>query len=190
MAAKRGLGGGKPRWEGHTAQLGLETAGIHFFTWEIELLLCISAWGSWAFITSSPAPAGRASVFKASSCAGLWDGANLLSCFSALMCKLIIRHCALIKPKWCNGFAVIEARALPGLEEGRAVSSESNPAPGEPEQGNARYEYKRAGNPVLVQEAGENVTNQKSGRIYAFLISWVMLPSVWVSRHNKLRSSG
>lgn len=67
------------------------------------------------------------------------------------MCKLIIRHCALIKPKWCNGFAVTEARALPGLGEGRAASAESNPAPGEPEQGNARYEYERAGNPVLVQ---------------------------------------
>lgn len=83
---------------------------------------CASAWGSPAFIASSGAPTGRASEFKASSCAGLWDGANLLSCFSALMCKLIIRHCALIKLKWCNGFAVIEARALPGLGEGGAVS--------------------------------------------------------------------
>lgn len=53
---------------------------------------------------------------------GFGMGPNLLSCFSALMCKLIIRHCALIKLKWCNGFAVIEARALPGLGEGGAVS--------------------------------------------------------------------
>lgn len=67
-------------------------------------------------------PRAEPPEFKASSCAGLWDGANLLSCFSALMCKLIIRHCALIKLKWCNGFAVIEARALPGLGEGGAVS--------------------------------------------------------------------
>lgn len=111
------------------AQLGLETAGIHFFTWEIKLILCTSAWGSRAFITGHPAPAGRALEFKASSQAGLWDGANLLSCFSALMCKLIIRHCALIKPKWCNGFAVTEARALPGLGEGRAASAEKQPSP-------------------------------------------------------------
>lgn len=71
--------------------------------------LCASAWGAPAFIASSSTPAGRALELKASSCTGLWDGANLLSCFSALMCKLIIRHCALIKPKWCNGFAVREA---------------------------------------------------------------------------------
>lgn len=49
---------------------------------------------------------------------GLWDGANLSSCFSALMCKLIILHCALIKPKWCNGFAVTEARAPPRWGKG------------------------------------------------------------------------
>lgn len=54
--------------------------------------------------------------------AGLCDRANLLNCFSALMCKLIICHCALIKPKWLNGFAVTEARAPLGLREGGAVS--------------------------------------------------------------------
>lgn len=113
------------------AQLRLETAGIHFLTWETELLLWTTAWGSCVFIVGCPAPAGRDSEFKAGSYAGLWDGANLLSCFNALMCKLIIRHCALIKPKWCNGFAVIEARAPPGLEEGGAASAASNPTPGE-----------------------------------------------------------
>ena len=89
---------------------------------------------------------GRASEFKASSRAGLWDGANLSSCFSALMCKLIIRHCALIKPKWCNGFAVIEARALPGLGEGGVASvCQKQSCPQESrERGNARQESERS----------------------------------------------
>lgn len=125
---------------------------------------------------SSPAPAGRASEFKASSYAELWDGANLLSCFSALMRKLIIRHCALIKPKWCNGFAVIEARALPGLGEGGEHPLKATLPQESQNKEMPDMNMKRAGNPVWVREAGENVTNQKSGWVYEFLISWVMLP--------------
>lgn len=115
--------------------------------------------------TQPPAPVGRASEFKASSCAGLWDGANLLSCFSALMCKLIIRHCALIKPKWCNGFAVIEARALPGLGEGGrgSVCPQKAALPQEGRDGgNARQEHEGRWKPCLGSRRLEAaVTNQK-----------------------------
>lgn len=72
---------------------------------------------------------------------------------------------------------LLSQRPGPFLDWGREGQHplKSNPAPGEPEQGNARYEYERAGNPVLVQEGWRKCNKPE---IYVFLISWVMLPSV------------
>lgn len=55
------------------------------------------------------------------------------------MCKLIILHCALIKPKWCNGFTVTEARAPLGWGRGQHLLRATKPQEYR-EGGNARLE--------------------------------------------------
>lgn len=104
------------------------------------------------------------------------------------MCKLIILHCALIKPKWCNGFTVTEARAPLGWGRG-AASVESHQAPGvqRGRKCQAWIGNERNWKPCPSPDAGE--TGQTNNLGSQGLSSRVWSSPARKSRRNKLESS-